>query len=48
MLWNMVHVSRWARTMHQSIGGEVLPDMMDLVGQWVYVVEMVLMCVLAM
>jgi hypothetical protein len=27
--------------MHRSVGGEVLPVMMDSVGQWVYVVEMV-------
>jgi hypothetical protein len=40
MMWNMVPASRWARTMHRSVGGEELPDMMDLVGQWVYVVEM--------
>jgi hypothetical protein len=40
LLWNMVHASRWARTMHRSVGGE-LRVMMDSVGQWVYVVEMV-------
>jgi hypothetical protein len=32
MLWNMVHASRWARTMHRSVGGEELRDMMDSVG----------------
>jgi hypothetical protein len=47
MLWNKVSASRWARTRHRSAGGE-LRDMMDSVGQWVYVVEMVRMCVLAM
>jgi hypothetical protein len=41
MLWNMVPASRWARTRHRSEGGEELPDMMDSVGQWEYVVEMV-------
>jgi hypothetical protein len=44
MLLNMVHASRWACTMHRSVGGEELPDMMDSVGEWVYVVEMVPMC----
>jgi hypothetical protein len=48
MLWNMVHASRWARTRHRSVGGEVMPDMMDSVGQCVYVVEMVRVCVVAM
>jgi hypothetical protein len=41
MLWNMVPASRWARTRHLSVVGEVLRDMMDSVGQWVYVVAMV-------
>jgi imidazole glycerol phosphate synthase subunit HisF len=41
MLWNMVPASRWARNMHRSVGGEVLLVMMDSVGQFVYVVEMV-------
>jgi hypothetical protein len=41
MLWNMVHASRWARTRHRSVGGEEQFDMMDSVGQWVYVVDMV-------
>jgi hypothetical protein len=44
----MVHASRWARTRHLSVGGEVLRDMMDYMGQWLYVVEMVWMWVLAM
>jgi hypothetical protein len=48
MLWNKVHAPRWARTRHRSVGGEVLRDMMDSVGQWVYVVEIVRMCDLAM
>jgi hypothetical protein len=46
MLWNMVPASRWARTRHRSVGGE-LRDIMDSVGQWEYVVEMVRMYVLA-
>jgi hypothetical protein len=41
MLWNMVPASRWARTMQRSVGEEELPVMMDSVGQWVYVVDMV-------
>jgi hypothetical protein len=41
MLWNMVLASRWARTMHRIVGGEELPDIMDSVGHWVYVVDMV-------
>jgi hypothetical protein len=48
MWWNMVPASRWARTRHLSVGGEVLCVMMDSVGQWLYVVEMVWMCALAM
>jgi hypothetical protein len=40
MLWNMVPASRWALTRHQSVGGE-LRDMIDSVGQWVYVVDIV-------
>jgi hypothetical protein len=48
MLWNMVPASRWARTMHRSVGGEKLPDMMDSVGRWLHVVEMVRMCARAM
>jgi hypothetical protein len=44
MLWNMVPASRWARTMHRTVGGEELPHMMDSVGQWEYVVYMVRMC----
>jgi hypothetical protein len=48
MCWNMVHASRWARTRQRSVGGEVLLVMMDSVGQWVHVVEMVRVCVLAM
>jgi hypothetical protein len=44
MWWNMVPASRWARTRHRSVGGEELPDMMDSVGQWMYVVDMVCMC----
>jgi hypothetical protein len=44
VLWNMVPASRWARTKHRSVGGEELRVMMDSVGQWVYVVEMVRMC----
>jgi hypothetical protein len=31
--WNMVPASRWTRTRHLSVGGEVLRDMMDYVGQ---------------
>jgi hypothetical protein len=48
MLWNIVLASRWARTMHRSVGGEELLDMMDSVGKWMYVVEMVRMCARAM
>ena len=48
MLWNMVPGSRWARTRHRNVGGEVLPNMIDSVGHWVYVVEIVRMCVMAM
>jgi hypothetical protein len=48
MLWNMVPASRWACTRHRSVGGEELPDMMDLVGQWEIVVDMVRMCARAM
>jgi hypothetical protein len=33
MLWNIEPASRWALTRHLSVGGEELPDMMDLVGQ---------------
>jgi hypothetical protein len=40
MLWNMVPASRWALTRHRRVGGE-WRDMMDSVGQWVYVVDMV-------
>jgi hypothetical protein len=40
MMWNMVHASRWARTRQRSVGRE-LRVMMDSVGQWVYVVDMV-------
>ena len=39
--WNMAPASRWARTRHRGAGGEMLRDMMDYVGQWLYVVEMV-------
>jgi hypothetical protein len=46
--WNMVPASRWARTRHMRAGGEVLRDMMDSVGQWLYAVEMVWVCVRAM
>jgi hypothetical protein len=48
MWWSMVLASRWARTRHLSVGREALRDMMDSVGQWLYVVKMVRMCVLAM
>jgi hypothetical protein len=41
MWYNMVHASRWARTRHLSVGGEMLHVMMDSVGQCEYVVEMV-------
>jgi hypothetical protein len=44
----MVTASRWARTRHVSVGGEEPRDMMEYVGQWLYVVGTVLMCVLAM
>jgi hypothetical protein len=40
ILWNMVPASRWARARHRSVDGE-LRDMMDSVGQWVHVVDMV-------
>jgi hypothetical protein len=40
--------SRWARTRHLSVGGEEPCDMMNFVGQWLYVVEMVWMCALTM
>jgi hypothetical protein len=46
--WNMVLASRWARTRHLSVGGEVLRDMMVSVGEWLYVGETVWTCVLAM
>jgi hypothetical protein len=46
--WNKVRAWRWVRTRHLSVGGEVLRDMMDSVGQWVYVVEIVRTCDLAM
>jgi hypothetical protein len=45
--WNMVPASRWARTRHRSVGGEVLRDMVDYMGHCLYVAEMVWMCVLA-
>jgi hypothetical protein len=48
MLWNMVPVSRWALTRHLSVGGVERHDMMDSVGQWEYVVEMVPTCARAM
>jgi hypothetical protein len=41
MFWNTVPASRWARTMHRSVGGEELPYMMGSVGKWVYVVDRV-------
>jgi hypothetical protein len=47
MLWNMVPASRWARVRHRSVGGELHVNI-DSVGQWVYVVDMVGMCVRAM
>jgi hypothetical protein len=40
--------SRWALTRHLSVGGVELRVMMDSVGQWEYVVEMVRMCARAM
>jgi hypothetical protein len=40
MLWNMVHASRWASTMHRSVVGE-LRVVMDSVGQWAYEVDIV-------
>jgi hypothetical protein len=46
--WDMVPASRWARTRQRSAGGEMVPVMMDSEGQWVYVVKMVRVCVLAM
>jgi hypothetical protein len=46
--WNKVPASRKARTRHLSVEGEEPRDRMDFVGQWLQVVEMVWMSVLAM
>jgi hypothetical protein len=48
MLGNIMPTSRWARSRLLSVGGENLSDMIDSVGQWEYVVEMVCMWALAM
>jgi hypothetical protein len=48
VLWNRVHASCCALTKHLSVGGVQRADMMDSVGQWEYVVEMVRMCARAM
>jgi hypothetical protein len=48
ILWNMVPASRWALTRHLSVGGVDRLDMMDSLGEWEYVVEMVRMCARAM
>jgi hypothetical protein len=43
MWWENMPASRWAR----SVGGEEPRDMIDCEGQWLQVVEMVWICVLA-
>jgi gamma-glutamyl:cysteine ligase YbdK (ATP-grasp superfamily) len=48
MWWNMVPASRWARTKHLRVCGELVRDMMDFVGQWLYVAEIVWTYVRAM
>jgi hypothetical protein len=39
--WKNVPASRWVRTRHLSMGGEEPCDMMDPMGQLLYLVEMV-------
>jgi hypothetical protein len=46
--WNMVPASRWVRTRHVSVGGKEPRVMMESMGRWLYVVEIVWMCVMGM
>jgi hypothetical protein len=48
MWWNMVPASRWARTRQMSVRGKEPRGMMDFMGHWLFVVEIVWMCVMAM